>query len=209
MTSTWLEREKTSIQCAKYSTKKSIEENQHHSSIMSTWAVLKDIAKHASILLTVTEPCSNPEFPWVQRKKTMLGNPEHFCMVQRHGRSCQEVCVERYCDLANETAEQLYEVSIPCIVDYQSKEDELKSVAKLSRVIFANVLACVDLARVGRPDILWSVNNLARPITKWTRSCDKRLARLNSYNQCTNEHKQFCHVGITAQQCQLGFILRF
>ena len=63
MTSTWLERNKIFIRCAKYSTKKSIEENQHHSSIMSTWAVLKDIAKHASMLLTITEPCFYPEFP--------------------------------------------------------------------------------------------------------------------------------------------------
>ena len=31
------------------------------------------------------------------------------------------------------------------------------------------------------PDILWSVNKLARAITKWTRSWDKRLVRLISY----------------------------
>ena len=28
------------------------------------------------------------------------------------------------------------------------------------------VLKCLYLARIGRPDILWSVNKLARPITK-------------------------------------------
>ena len=34
------------------------------------------------------------------------------------------------------------------------------------------------MAPIGRPDILWSVHKLARAITKWTRACDKRLARL-------------------------------
>ena len=34
------------------------------------------------------------------------------------------------------------------------------------------VLKCLYLARIGRPDILWSVNKLARSITKWTKACD-------------------------------------
>ena len=40
---------------------------------------------------------------------------------------------------------------------------------------------CLYLTRIGSPDILWSVNKLARSVTKWTRACDKRLARLISY----------------------------
>ena len=60
------------------------------------------------------------------------------------------------------------------------------------------------LARIGRPDILWSVNKLARSITKWTKACDKRLNRLISYIHHTCEYKQYCHVGNTAKQCRLG-----
>ena len=45
-----------------------------------------------------------------------------------------------------------------------------------------------------RPDTQWSVNKLARPVTKWTQACDRRLARL--FRHC-------CHVGNTAQQCRL------
>ena len=56
---------------------------------------------------------------------------------------------------------------------------------------------------IGRPDILWSVNKFARAVTKWTRVCDKRLARLISSVHYTSEFKQYCHVGITAQQCRL------
>ena len=37
-------------------------------------------------------------------------------------------CVERYCELANKTTQQLYKVSTPCIDDHHFKEEELKSV---------------------------------------------------------------------------------
>ena len=46
------------------------------------------------------------------------------------------------------------------------------SVGELSRVCAQIVLRCLYLARIGRPDILWPVNKLARAITKWTRVCD-------------------------------------
>ena len=46
-----------------YSIKKLIWENQHLSLIMKTWDVLKDNVKEAKILLTITEPCLNHEFP--------------------------------------------------------------------------------------------------------------------------------------------------
>ena len=43
-------------------------------------------------------------------------------------------CVERYCELANKTTQQLYKVSTPCIDDHHFKEEELKSVGELSNV---------------------------------------------------------------------------
>ena len=64
-------------------------------------------------------------------------------------------CVERYCDLANRTTQQLYKVSTPGIDDHHFKEEELKSVGELSKVCSQIVLKCLYLARVGRPDILW------------------------------------------------------
>ena len=108
-------------------------------------------------------------------------------------------CVERYCELANKTTQQLDKVSTPCLDDHHFKE-ELKSVGELSKVCSQNVLKCLYLARIGRPDILWSVNELARSITKWTKTCDKRLCRLISYIHLTCEYKQYCHVGNTAKQ---------
>ena len=75
-------------------------------------------------------------------------------------------CVERYCELANKTTQQLYKVSTPCIDDHHFKEEEMKSVGELSQACSQMVLKCLYLARIGRPDILWSVNELERSITK-------------------------------------------
>ena len=113
-------------------------------------------------------------------------------------------CVERYCELANKTTQQLYKVSTPCLDDHHRSEEELKSVGELSKVCSQIVLKCLRLTRIGRPDIPWSVNKLARSVTKWTKSCDKRLSRLISYMHHTSEYKQYCHVGNTAKQCRLG-----
>ena len=61
-------------------------------------------------------------------------------------------CVERYCELANKTTQQLHKVSTPCIDDHHFKEEELKSVGELSKVCSQIVLKCFYLGRVGRPD---------------------------------------------------------
>ena len=113
-------------------------------------------------------------------------------------------CVERYCELANKTTQQPYKVSTPCIDDHHFKEEEMKSVGELSNTCSQIVLKCLYLARSGRPDILWSVNKLARSVTKWTRAFDRRLARLISYIRHTSDCRQYCHVGNTAQHCRLG-----
>ena len=107
-------------------------------------------------------------------------------------------------DLANKTTQQLYKVSTPCIDDHHFKEEETKSVGELSNTCSQIVLKCKYLARIGRPDILCSVNKFALSIKKWTKTCDKRLNRLISYIHHTSEYKQYCHVGNTAKQCRLG-----
>ena len=113
-------------------------------------------------------------------------------------------CVERYCELANKKTEQLYKVSTPCLDDHHLKKEELESIRELSKVCSQIVLNGLYLARIGRPDILWSLNKLARVVTKWTRACDRRLARLISCKHHTNDYRQYCHVGNTAQHCRLG-----
>ena len=102
-------------------------------------------------------------------------------------------CVERYCELANKTTQQLYKV----FADPHFKKEEMKSVGELSRVCSQINLKCLHLTRIGRPDTLWSVNKLARSITQRTKACDRRLNRLISNIHHTCEHKQYCHVGNT------------
>ena len=115
-------------------------------------------------------------------------------------------CVERYCVLLNKTTQQLFKFSAPCIDDHHFKEEEIKSAGEVSQVCSQIVLKCFFLARIGRPDSLWSVNKLARSITKWTKACDKRLNRLISYIHHTFEFKQCWYVGNTAKQCRLGLL---
>ena len=61
------------------------------------------------------------------------------------------------------------------------KEEEIGSLGELSTVCSQIVVKCLYLARIGSPDVLWSVNKLARAVTELTKACDKRLARLVSY----------------------------
>ena len=51
------------------------------------------------------------------------------CDVEGHAKKC----VERHCESANKTTQQLYKVSTPCIDDHHFKEEELKSVG-LSKI---------------------------------------------------------------------------
>ena len=110
--------------------------------------------------------------------------------------------MERYCELANKTTQQLYKVATPCQDDHEFKDEEIGSVGEMSTVCSQIALKCLYLARIGRPDIWWSVNKLACAVTKWTKSCDKRLVRLMSYIHHTIEDRQYCYVG--NQQCGLG-----
>ena len=100
----------------------------------------------------------------------------------------EKKCVERCCALANRETEQLYKVSTLCLDDYHFKKEVLESVGELSKVCSQIVLRCLYLAQIGRPDILWSVNKLAQADKKWTRACDRRLARLVAYSHHTNDH---------------------
>ena len=120
------------------------------------------------------------------------------CDMEGHAKKC----VERCCELANKTTQQLHKVATPYIDDHQFKEEENESAGELSTVCSKIVVKCLYLARIGRLDILWSVNKLARAVTKCTSACGKRLARLISYIHQTCEYRQNCYVGNMTQQCR-------
>ena len=199
-----LERNKTLIRCGKYSIKKSI------------WGEPTSFLDH--VYLGCTQIQCEISKNTVDNYRTMFesrisaGGVEKLPFPQNLRISSwsydmaghAKKCVERYCELANKTTQQLYKVSTPCIDDHHFKEEEMKSVGELSHVCCQIVLKCLYLARIGRPDILWSVNKFARSITKWTTACDKRLNRLISYIHHTCKYKQYCYVDNTAKQCRLG-----
>ena len=145
-------------------------------------------------------------FCWSNWRITRAGETSrrNCRVVLRHGRSCENTRWKIYCELANQKTEKFYSVSTPGLDDHHFKKDELESVGELSKVCCQIVLKSVYLARIGRPDILWSVNKLARAVTKWTRACDRRSARLIAYIHHANDHRQCCHVGNTAQHRRLG-----
>ena len=67
----------------------------------------------------------------------------------------------------------------------------MKCVGEMFKTCSQIVLKCLYLARIERPEILWSVNKFARFI---------------SHIHHTSEYTQYCHVGNTAKQCRLGLI---
>ena len=66
---------------------------------MYTWDVLKNNEEQAKMLLTITEPCSNHEFPREELKKYHARK----IFVFLHGLMIWKVmpkkCVERYCEM--------------------------------------------------------------------------------------------------------------
>ena len=201
-TKNWLERNRTSTQCWKYLWKKSIWASQHHPLTMFIWVALKENAKRAKMSWKITEICLNPGSLQEQKENHFVqGNLTH---TSPPGPMMWKVMQRNvWSDIASwrtKTSQQLNKVTTPCLDDHQFKEEELGSVEEMSKACSQIVLKFLYLARIGRPDILWSVNKLARAVTKWTRACDKRLARLISFIHHTSEFKQYCHVGNTAQR---------
>ena len=106
-----------------------------------------------------------------------------------------EKCVERYLDLAKMKIEDLKVVSTPCIDDHVISAEKFATKGILAPVCTRIVLKVLYFARIARPDLLASVNVLARDVTRWTIACDDRLLRLISYIHCTKHWCMKCLVG--------------
>ena len=144
MTYSWLERNRILIRGGKYSTKKSIWENQHPSLIMCTWDALKDNEISKNIVdnyRTMFESRISAErvekLPFPQNLRISSWSYE------MEGRA--KKCVERYCELANKTTQQLYKVSTSCIDDHHVK----KKKRNLSENCHKYVLNCSKMLILG------------------------------------------------------------
>ena len=118
-----------------------------------------------------------------------------------------EQCVERYMELAHVPSSKLQKRSTPCLDDHQLQASDSTTKGTLEPIASRVVLKILYPARLGRPDTLWSVNTLARRVTKWSKSCDKRLHRLIEYLKSTKDWVQLCFVGDHPQDCWMALFV--
>ena len=160
---------------------------------MYTWAALKDNVKQAKILRTIAESCSNREFQRGEQRNChslkifeFLHGLMTWLVMQRS--VWGDIVSWRTRRLSNSTKYLLH-----ALMSTTSKKKTQNLLENSQIHALKLFLKCKYLARIGRPDILWSVNKLARSITKWTKACDKRLNRLISKIHHTCEYKEYCH----------------
>ena len=73
-----------------------------------------------------------------------------------------------------------------------------------SHVVASNIVVkYVWIARLTRPDIYWTVNSLARHLTKWSVACDKRPFRLTCWVHQTADLVMSCYIEDTPRTCQI------
>ena len=113
-------------------------------------------------------------FRGVNWKTSILWEFLYFFMVLWHGRSCEEMYgailwVGKQDD--STTLQSIYSMHRwPTL-----QRGRIEICGRIVASMLSNSLKCLYLARIERPDIQWSVNKLARSITKWTKACDKRI----------------------------------
>ena len=86
-------------------------------------------------------------------------------------------------------------VATPCIDDHQLNPSDFEVVGKVKPHAAKIVLKCIYGARTNRMDLYWTVNTLARNVTKWTVADDKRLHNLMCYIEHTADWVLKAHVG--------------
>ena len=165
--------------------------NPHHFLTMCTWVTLSVNANRKKQSLNSLRRCLSSVFlleqlkSYQDRRNFTQKTVAWSCDMEGHARQC----IQRCCELTNKTVEQLFKVSSPCVVDYQFKQEEFKSVREMSEVCSQIVLKSLYWRRIRRPDILWLVDKLARSVTRWIVACDRRLSRLISYTYHTNDFR--------------------
>ena len=96
---------------------------------------------------------------------------------------------------------------MPCIDDHQFPPEDFVTKGILEPIASRVVLKILYIARMGKPDSLWTVNNLARKLTKLNRGCDKRFHRLIEYLKTTKDWVQLCFVGDYPKDCWLALFV--
>ena len=150
--------------------------------------------------------CSNHVFLLEQSKNYQDGRNPHAntaawsCDLERHPQNALR-------DIANWRKRRPSSYTTFLVLAWMitiSRRKNLKQLKMFSEVCSRIALTFLYLARIGRPDIQWSVNKLARSVTTWTQACDRRLSRLISYIHHASDYRQYCHVVHTSQHYRLA-----
>ena len=160
------------------------------------------------------ERCPNHDMPQEQLKcfqtlgKRFFGlseNENRHSMVLRHGGTRTKNALKGTVNWQTKASSNKKSLHTPCMDDHQFGIGRaVNGGEKCQHVALKLSLKCLYSERIGRPDILWSVNKRARAVTKWTRACNRRLARLVSRIDKTSDFRQCWHVAHTAHRSRLG-----
>ena len=180
---------------------------------MFIWAALKENARLAMILWIISKKSVRiKDFCWCNDKipeTKATGKPDAENDIFR-GPVTWKVTWKDIANWRIQRLDRLYEVATPCMdLTTNVKEEEIGSLGELSTVCSQIVVKCLYLARIGSPDVLWSVKQTCpcgHRIDK--KLVTKRLARLVSYIHHTCEYRQCCYVGNTAQKMPIRIVSR-
>ena len=114
-----------------------------------------------------------------------------------------EQCVERYLELAKLPPGSRKAALTPGLDDHSLVDEDHETRGELAKDCARIVLKVLYLARMKRLDLLYSVNALARDVTRWTVACDKKLHRMIGYLNTTKDYSQICMVGDNFEDCQI------
>ena len=136
------------------------------------------------VSLRSTKKCSNHESPPEQLKSYLAGR--NVTQQQWLGlvtwKAMQRTAWEDLTNWLLKKQSNCTKSQLHAWTTITSKKEELETTVELPKVSFSNrpELFCIWPELVDFY-MFWPVNKLARVVIKWTRACDKRLARLISY----------------------------
>ena len=122
-----MERNRTLTQCGKYST--SFLDHVSLGCTQRECKISKDIVdNYRDLLESRISAGAIEKLPCSEKSEANISSLSYD--MEGHTKKC----VERYCELANKTTQQLHRVATPCLDDHQFKEEAIGSFGELSTV---------------------------------------------------------------------------
>ena len=167
-TKRWQGQLRTCQRCGHNCKRMSIWTTQYHSLIRNILDVLSEQHQSNNRIVMEKLKLSSKLISTSTDVKTEKKNPKDIAAGVTTWKGHARKCVESCCELAHKTIDQLQKIPHLAWDDHQIKPEDLEIVGALSETLL-------------RPDLLWTVNYLARSVTQWNRARGLRLARLIGY----------------------------